>query len=216
MSLTLSANNETEFKPIPTGTYHATCVRIIDLGTQKTEFQGEVKLQPKVLIQWEINANGDPELQTHDGQPLMMSKRYTASLNSKFQLTADLKAWRGRDFTPEELAAFDLRNILGKTCLLGISHSEKNGKTYANIASISNKMRDYTPPTSHNEVFAFDLAAPDYSVFDKLSDKLKETIRLSPEWAELNPQPAPPVQQAAQPTTQPIQPAADISDDIPF
>ena len=116
MSLTLSANNETEFKTVPTGIYHTTCIRIIDLGTQKNEFQGEVKFQPKILVQWEINANGDPELQTQDGHPLLMSKRYTASLNSKSQLTADLKAWRGRDFTLEELVVFDLRNILGKTC----------------------------------------------------------------------------------------------------
>nr|DAO70357.1 MAG TPA: hypothetical protein [Caudoviricetes sp.] len=212
MALTLSANNETEYKPVPAGTYHATCIRIIDLGTQKNEFQGETKHQPKILIQWEINDGGDPELQTQDGHPLLMSKRYTASLNSKSQLTADLKAWRGRDFTPDELEAFDLRNILGKTCLLGISHVEKNGKTYANIASISNKMRGYEAPTPHNEVFAFDLAAPDMETFNKLSDKLKETIRLSPEWAERNPPPAPPQQRPAQP----VQPIDDINDDIPM
>ena len=117
-------------------------------------------------------------------------------------------------------AAFDLRHILGKTCLLGISHVEKNGKTYANIASISNKMRGYEPPAPHNEVFAFDLDKPDYTVFEKLSEKLKETIRLSPEWAELNPPPAPPQQR--QPETpgaapaQPAQPVEDFDDDIPF
>lgn len=220
MSLTLSAANETEYKPVPAGTYHATCIRIIDLGTQKNEFQGEVKFQPKILVQWEINDGGDSQLQTQDGHPLLMSKRYTASLNSKSQLAADLKAWRGRDFTPEEMAAFDLRHILGKTCLLGISHVEKNGKTYANIASISNKMRGYEPPAPHNEVFAFDLDKPDYTVFEKLSEKLKETIRLSPEWAELNPPPAPPQQR--QPETpgaapaQPAQPVEDFDDDIPF
>nr|DAO68963.1 MAG TPA: hypothetical protein [Caudoviricetes sp.] len=221
MALTLSANNETEFKPIPAGTHHATCIRIIDLGTQKVEFNNEIKFQHKILIQWEINANGDPELQTEDGAPLLISKRYTASLNSKSKLSADLKAWRGREFTPEELEAFDLRNILGKTCLIGISHTEKNGNTYANIASISNKMKNYEPPAPHNEVFAFDLDAPDYSVFAKLSDKLKEVITATPEWAELKKAeqsrtpPAPPAKQGAA-TAQAAQPQEEITEDIPF
>ena len=80
-------------------------------------------------------------------------------------------------------------------------------------------MRGYEPPAPHNEVIAFDLAAPDYSVFEKLSDKLKETIRLSPEWAALNPPPAPPQRQAEQPAPAPQQPAEDSDDihsNIPF
>ncbi|WP_431522800.1 phage replication initiation protein, NGO0469 family [Neisseria gonorrhoeae] len=86
-------------------------------------------------------------------------------MHSKSQLATDLKSWRGRDFTPEERDNFDLRNILGKPCLLSIAHQESSdGKTtYANISAISNKMKSYTPKQPDNAVFAFDLSDPDWA-----------------------------------------------------
>ncbi|WP_396954015.1 phage replication initiation protein, NGO0469 family [Neisseria gonorrhoeae] len=76
-------------------------------------------------------------------------------MHSKSQLATDLKSWRGRDFTPEERDNFDLRNILGKPCLLSIAHQESSdGKTtYANISAISNKMKSYTPKTAGQRRF---------------------------------------------------------------
>lgn len=221
MSLTLTAQNETEFKPVPAGSHHASCIRIIDLGTQLTEFQNERKEQHKVLIQWEIHADGDEELLMSDGRPFIVSKRYTASLHSKSQLSADLRSWRGRDFTPEELQAFDLRNILGKTCLLSIAHetSTDGQRTYANIASISNKMKSFVPPKPENAVFAFDLGVPDWEIFQSLHEKIREQIKKSPEYAELAKPvpPPPPVQRESgnQPAN-PVAPLENIEDDIPF
>lgn len=222
MSLILSAKDENQFQPCPAGSHHATCIRIIDLGTQKTEFQNEVKLQHKILIQWEIDPQGDPEMMMSDGRPYIVSKRYTASLHSKSQLSADLKSWRGRDFTPQERDAFDLKAILGKPCLLSIAHQESSDKStvYANIAGISNKMRGYEAPAPNNEVFAFDLSEPDWGKFALLHDKIKEQITKSPEYAELNRTPeqsgTPPRPPEKRPATQEPQPVEDIDDDIPF
>ncbi|WP_349814402.1 phage replication initiation protein, NGO0469 family, partial [Neisseria gonorrhoeae] len=84
--------------------------------TQLVEYQNEQKRQHKILVQWEIDPEGDPEMLMPDGRPYLISRRYTASLHSKSQLATDLKSWRGRDFTPEERDNFDLRNILGKPC----------------------------------------------------------------------------------------------------
>lgn len=169
------------------------------------------------MIQWEIHSDGDPELQMSDGRPFVISKRYTASLHSKSKLSIDLKSWRGRDFTPEERNAFDLRNILGVACLLSISHEEKNGNTYANIAGISNKMRGYQAPQPNNQVFSFDLSDPDWGAFELLGNRLKEQIMLSPEYAEAK-QPAavaPPARQAPAQIAA-VAPVADFDSDIPF
>lgn len=224
MALILSAQNETDFKPAPAGTHHATCIRIIDLGTQVSEFQNERKEQPKILIQWELNAADDPELRMSDGKPYIISKRYTASMHSKSQLAADLKSWRGRDFSIEERQAFDLKSILGKTCLLSIAHEKsKDGqKEYANIAGITNKIKGYEPQAPENEVFAFDLSEHNNKeIFEKLHDKIKEQIKASPEyndwllWQE-------PVKAVSPPQARPQQPIAaikaidDLDDDIPF
>jgi hypothetical protein len=69
------------------------------------------------------------------GKPFTVSKFYTASLGEKANLRADLKNWRGRDFTDEELAGFEAKNILGKPCMLSVVETESEGKTYSNIAN---------------------------------------------------------------------------------
>jgi hypothetical protein len=38
-------------------------------------------------------------------------------------------AWRGREFTPEELKGFHLKNILGAWCMISVVHNENDGKT---------------------------------------------------------------------------------------
>ena len=230
MALILTAN-ETEFAPCPSGSHHATCIRIIDLGTQRIEYNGEVKTQPKILIQWEILSQNDPDMQMSDGRPYIISRRYTASMHSKSQLANDLKSWRGRDFSPEERAGFDIRNVLGKTCLLSVSHEQsKDGqRTYANIAGIANKLKAFEPPPPANEVFAFDLSHPDWQAFDKLHEKIQEQIKASPEYAELSrpahTPPLPPTAQVAvpspaapqhRPNTRPAAPSDNLDDDIPF
>ncbi|HFA5684643.1 TPA: hypothetical protein WL148_002191 [Neisseria gonorrhoeae] len=227
MSLILSAKDESNFKPCPAGSHHATCIRIIDLGTQLVEYQNEQKRQHKILVQWEIDPEGDPEMLMPDGRPYLISRRYTASLHSKSQLATDLKSWRGRDFTPEERDNFDLRNILGKPCLLSIAHQESSdGKTtYANISAISNKMKSYTPKQPDNAVFAFDLSDPDWANYGLLNEKLREQIAKSPEYAEAvngRQPPAPPQKQVQAAEGRPehpqgnAAPAEDIEDDIPF
>jgi hypothetical protein len=37
----------------------ARCYRIVDLGTQKTEYQGQVKHLQKVMIQFEVHGEDD-------------------------------------------------------------------------------------------------------------------------------------------------------------
>ena len=62
----------------------------------------------------------------------------TAKLpDEKATLLKDLQAWRGKEFTPEELDGFSLEVLLGKFCMVNITHSDYNDKTYANISSVS-------------------------------------------------------------------------------
>ena len=47
-------NANGSYTPAPAGTHIAICVKVIDLGTQRVEWQGDVKLQHKVLLAWEL------------------------------------------------------------------------------------------------------------------------------------------------------------------
>lgn len=95
----IASDSGKSFTPIPPGMHLARCYRIIDLGTQKTEWQGQIKSLPKILVQFEVHGeddNGNP-LKTSEGEPMSISKRYTLSIGDKSTLRADLASWRGRD-----------------------------------------------------------------------------------------------------------------------
>ena len=132
MSLIASAGSGTNYSPIEEGTHLGVCSMMVDVGVQENATY-KSKAQ-KIVIGWEIPGE---TIELDDGpHPRTISKIYTNSLGESANLRQDLAAWRGRDFTPEELAAFDLRRIVGTSCLINIVHQDRNGKTYANIQSI--------------------------------------------------------------------------------
>jgi hypothetical protein len=137
----------------------------------------------------------------------------TMSLNEKANLRKTLHAWRGRDFTPEELKAFNMGKLVGAPALLNVVHEEgKNGKTYAGIFSITPlpaAMKKQLPASTTRHVI-FDLDDFDLEVFDGLSEYLQNIIKESVEWKERKP-PAP---VAAKPAAS--VPLEDMDDDIPF
>jgi hypothetical protein len=160
------------FTPPPAGTHLARCVQIIQLGTLYSPFYESWK--PKVLIGWELP---DEPNDTDDGKPFLTWNRYTASLHENAKLRAHLEAWRGRQFTEEELKRFDLNAILDKPCFLNIGHRQDKGKTYADITAVM-ALRKGTPvPDRVHDLIVFSVTEPDLTVFEKFGDNLKKTIR---------------------------------------
>jgi len=208
------------FKRVPQGVWIGRCIKVIDLGTQRAEFQGDVKMQHKLQITWEVlgeDENGVPLVAEVNGEevPMSISKRYTLSLHEKARLRAELEAWRGKPFAPEELKGFDVSKLLGAYCMLNVVESETNGKTYSNISSITPLPRELAKhkPTSGTPLVSFDVDSPDMAVFESFYDKLKETIQASEEWSG----------RTAKLTGRPAMPAAaagtsfdDMADDVPF
>lgn len=184
--MALTATAGANFTPVPQGNHLGRCYRVIDLGTQTTNFQGKTRKARKVMLSWELfgeDEHGDP-LTTDDGRPLMISKRYTLSLNEKASLRADLESWRGRAFTEDELAGFDLEKLLGVYGLINVKHDQRDGKIYANVAALSplpKPMREHRPPPVNADQF-FDVTAPDMELFKTFTDGLQATIQTCAEW----------------------------------
>lgn len=178
------------FTPVPAGNHVAVCYRFIDLGTQKGEYKGKPKSDRKVIISWELP---DELMQEGDyaGQPFTIGNRYTWSMNEKATLRKTLESWRNKKFIEDDFKGpnrFNVKNVLGKGCMLNIALTEKDGTTYSNIASIGSLPKGMAAPALKNEIVYFSLEPGLYdpAVLEKLSDKLKETIRMSPEWAEVS------------------------------
>lgn len=182
----LTDSGGTTYAPCPAGSYLARCVQLIDLGTQQSTFEGKPKSARKVLISWEIL---DDDVRRDDGQPYVMSKRFTASVHEKAALRKMAEAWRNRTLTPQELAGFNLAALLGKDAFLSVIHADKDGKTYANIAAVMKPPKGMVCPVGcgTEPLMHWDMAAPDWSVFAGLSSRLQEQIATSPEFAALTP-----------------------------
>jgi hypothetical protein len=119
-------------RPEP-GMYQAVCSNVYDLGMQPG-YQGVIT--HKLVILWEL----EETIKTGEyaGKRFTISKFYTASLNEKANLRADLVSWRGRDFTPAELKQFDVEKVVGANCYLNIVEKAKtDGKTSTAIAAIA-------------------------------------------------------------------------------
>lgn len=166
--------------PIEAGAHPARCVGVIDLGVQHNDFNG--KDQEKVLLMFELP---DERIQV-DGEdkPRWLSKRYTASLHEKASLRKDLDAWRGKPFTAEELKGFDLASVVSAPCLITVTHTERNGNTYANISGVSKPMKGMEIPPLENEPVIFSIDSDNAeSVFKTLPNWIKDTIEKSPTWS---------------------------------
>lgn len=192
MSFIASDSGGGNFKRVPAGAYIGRCYRLVDLGTQLTTGQYGEKLQHKMQVGWELfgeDEEGKPLTIDVDGKemPLTITKSYTVSLHEKSGLRRDLSAWRGKDFTDEEAKGFDVAKLVGAYCMVNVTTSETNGKTYSNVAGLTplpGALKNNKPTPVHANVM-FDLDAPDMAVFESFHEKLQEAIRKSPEWAKL-------------------------------
>lgn len=193
------------FEQAPIGSHVARCVKVIDIGTQKGEYQGQVTIKRQVIIGWEL----PNELMTEGdfaGKPFTVSKFYTASLNEKATLRKDLANWRGRDFTEQELLGFDAKNILGKPCMISIIHNEKQKAKVSGVMALPKGMQ---VPDMINEPVFFSLDDFSQLMFDQLSDGYKKLIQASPEYqALMNPHHSTAQENGGS--------FSDLSDDIPF
>lgn len=192
------------FKQAPAGTHVARAIKLIDIGTQHGEYQGEPTVRNQVIVQWElpnemIDIGGEEK-------PFIVSKFYTNSLNEKASLRADLEAWRSRAFTPEELAKFDLMAILGKPCMVTVVHNEK-GK--AKVVSVSAVVKGMTCPPAFNTSEAFWIDEWNDNAFQALPDGFRKLVIASDEYKAAFGNPN------DRPDMAPVK-AADPDDDIPF
>ena len=131
-----------DFQPVAAGTYTAVCDIVADIGLQEG-----TTLYPKsrrqVYLRFELPAERvefEKDGKKSEG-PAVIGKMYTASMHEKATLRAHIESWRGKAFTDDEAGDFDVASVLGKTCVVSVTHSSKDGKTYANITAIGKAMK---------------------------------------------------------------------------
>jgi hypothetical protein len=171
MSLTVSSG-ESDYEVVPAGQHLAVCYRLVDAGTREEQYKDNPPKKRHVLfVYWEL-----PEVKMGDGRPFTISKKYTLTLNENGTLFKDLKTWRGKSFTQEELKGFDLLKVLGVSALLEVEHSDE-GK--ARVVSVFKPDGGAKATDTENEQQAFDI--DDYAKGDP---KMIEIFGSFPEWMQ--------------------------------
>lgn len=196
-----------DFTPVPAGTHFAVCCMVADLGKQRIVSQmfGE-SIKHQVYIRWQIPAERvewEKDGEKHEG-PAVIGKTYTLSLGDKANLRKDLQAWRGKQFTPDELRGFDITKLLGVPATLTVTHTEKDGRTYTNVASLGGIPKGMNKPEIEGEPILYD--DDNQGAFEKLPKWLQEKVQgqlreeVTTHYGEQSREPA----------------YADLDDDIPF
>jgi hypothetical protein len=179
-SIIASSNETPRFPSVSVGVHKARCIKVIDLGTQKNDYQGQISWKRTVLILWET-----PEELDGEGKPMTISKFYNLSLHEKSKLSQDLVSWRGRPFTETEIKSFDVSKLAGVACMLNVI--EKNGKSV--ISSVmplakNDKVVEQVLPTV---IFSLqDFQNGKKETFNQLSEGIRNMILRSRELQDMN------------------------------
>ena len=165
------------FEQAPVGAHVARCVKLIDIGTHHGEYEGVPNVRHQIIIGWELPGE---TIQTGDyaGQPFAVSEFYTLSLSEKSKLRPMLESWRGKPFSEDELRGFDLKNLLGKPCMIQVG---RNKKDRAKVQAVMSLPKGMAVPEQVNPSVYFDIAT--FDGFDALTDGIKGLVQKSDEWA---------------------------------
>jgi hypothetical protein len=171
------------FAPIPAGTYVARCFSMVHIGTITDEYEGKLRERNKIRVSFETPTE-TKEFKEGEGQkPFIVHKEFTLSMSRKASLRKMLESWRGKPFTDEEAAAFDISKLIGKPCMISVIHKTSGGgNTYAELTSITSLPKGLTVPDQVNPSFEFSHGEWSSEKFAQMPEYLQKKIKESKEY----------------------------------
>jgi len=136
--MAIIAKAEASYEKAPVGMAQAVCAFVHDIGTQVGEYQGQRNVRHQIIITWEL-----AEKMT-TGEPFLLSKFYTLSLNEKATLRKDLESWRGKAFSEEEAQGFDVERLIGANCFLNVTATDNDKRKISAITPLPKGMQTIT------------------------------------------------------------------------
>ena len=120
--MAIVASRGGSYTPATEGSHDAVFCDVEDLGVVETQYGKK----HQVRIVWQLAAKMD------DGRPFTIGRRYGLSLHEKAALFKDLKSY-AKKAPPQNL---DLETLIGKPCQILVTHTERDGSTYANVQAV--------------------------------------------------------------------------------
>ena len=120
--MAIVASRGGSYTPATEGSHDAVFCDVEDLGIVETQYGKK----HQVRIVWQLAAKME------DGRPFTIGRRYGLSLHEKAALFKDLKSY-AKKAPPQNL---DLETLIGKPCQILVTHTERDGSTYANVQAV--------------------------------------------------------------------------------
>jgi hypothetical protein len=209
MGLKAPSGNNTSRAIAPEGAFVARCYQIVDLGTtmQTGQFPGKKR---KVQFIFELPTELH-EFERGDGlKPFYARSIYNLSMNEKAVLRRDIESWAGKKMSNEIAENFDIFTLLGKPCMVNITHVTKGDATYANIIGMSPVPKGLVCPPAFNSALCYNTEEHDEDVFNQLPEFIQDKIKMSDEWIARISKPVP------TPVVEAEVEANDFEDGFPF
>lgn len=169
---------------IEEGAYVATVYRIIYIGTEEVEFKGQKNKLYKVDITWELNNEMKVWKEGDEPKPAVISKSYTLSMGPKSNLRPIVEGIVG-GLTDFEANNFDLDDLLGKVCLLNITHgTTDSGKKYEKV-STSKMMKGIELPKPFNKQYILSYYNWNEELYQALPQWIREKMSATPEYQNM-------------------------------
>lgn len=150
---------------IPEGLYPARLARIIELGDQEDKYG----VKSRVIFAFTIPSQ-TIEIEGEKKQRMQMTFPLNKTSNPDSTVAKYVKALGGATW----------EDIIGKPCMIEITHKETNKGPRANITNVTRPVHGMEIPEPDCDVFIFDFDNPSKEVYDKLSefrqDQIKEAV----------------------------------------
>lgn len=195
--------------PMPTGRIKARCHFMASVGRQAVDWQGEKKLQPKVVIGFMFPEHTHTFNDDAGPEPYYKSKTYTFSMHPKSALRRDLTAWRGKAFSDAEANSFDIATVLGTALEINIIEGDKEDARW--IDSLMKIGNQADCPPLPNAPIEYSIDAHNADDFAQLPKWVQEMAMASIDWKAPGAAPSEPVATGGN-----IDPMAEDASDIPF
>jgi len=174
------AKATSDFAIAPAGNHVGICNAVVDLGMQRGS---AMYPNPKRQVYIRFELPSERVKYQKDGHeiegPMSIGTTMTASMSEKANLRKLIESWFGKKFPHDNAAAdVDLKTLLGRRCLLNVTHTEKGQKVYANIGAATPLPKGMvSAEPQHNPSLYFSLDEPDNATFEALPEWLRKKVQ---------------------------------------
>lgn len=166
---------------IEQGNYRAVLYRIVYIGTVEGEYKGQKKSSFKVHLTWELSDERKVFKDGEEAKPFVISQTFTFSMGSMSNLRPIVTGMIG-GLTESEAMDFDLDKLLGKACMLQISHGESETGKFKYVLSTAQLPKGMQAPDSYNELVLLSYTDWSDKVFDSLPQWIRDEMVKTPEY----------------------------------